>query len=145
MSVGPFHSPSSIVLGPHTLNSVKRGTDRYLVRTGATEAKGGGLCGLRFFRHSFFFVFTPQIGVQLAQILQRETFNLYRSLKLCGCDVVRCDADEIEELQRLGSVRRGVHSATLVPYAAGKCIGSAQESATGWCAVCVSECCLSWS
>jgi hypothetical protein len=55
------------------------------------------------------------IGVQIAHFLKRETFNLYRSMKLNSIDVVKCDSDQVEELAQLDAVKRGIHSVTLIP------------------------------
>jgi hypothetical protein len=57
------------------------------------------------------------IGVQLAKLLRRKTFNLYRCLKKKGVDVRRASADEVASLNEIGAIRNGTHSVTLVPYA----------------------------
>jgi hypothetical protein len=59
------------------------------------------------------------IGVQIAHHFHRETFNLYRSMKLSGIALTKCDPDQIEELARLDAIKRGIHSVTLVPLAHG--------------------------
>lgn len=56
------------------------------------------------------------IGVQIAHYLKRETFNLYRSMKLANIDIIKCQPSEIEELTQLDAIKRGIHSVTLVPY-----------------------------
>lgn len=56
------------------------------------------------------------IGVQIAHYLKRETFNLYRSMKLANIDIIKCQPQEIEELTQLDAIKRGIHSVTLVPY-----------------------------
>lgn len=55
------------------------------------------------------------IGKALAGSLNRETFNLYRSLKLWGCPLRKLFGDEIAPLARLGLVSSGNYCATLVP------------------------------
>jgi hypothetical protein len=59
------------------------------------------------------------IGVQIAHFLKRETFNLYRSMKLNNIDIIKCGNEEIEELTQIDAIKRGIHSVTLVPYEAG--------------------------
>jgi hypothetical protein len=59
------------------------------------------------------------IGVQIAHFLKRETFNLYRSMKLSSIAIIKCQPDEIEELTQIDAIKRGIHSVTLVPYDAG--------------------------
>jgi len=56
------------------------------------------------------------IGVQIAHFLKRETFNLYRSMKLNNIDIIKCLPDQIEELTQIDAIKRGIHSVTLVPY-----------------------------
>jgi len=56
------------------------------------------------------------IGVQIAHFLKRETFNLYRSMKLNNIDIIKCVPDQIEELTQIDAIKRGIHSVTLVPY-----------------------------
>jgi len=59
------------------------------------------------------------IGVQIAHFLKRETFNLYRSMKLSNVEIVKCQAEEIEELTQMDAIKRGIHSVTLVPFEGG--------------------------
>jgi len=59
------------------------------------------------------------IGVQIAHLLNRETFNLYRSMKLSNIDVVKCHPEQIEELTQSDAIKRGIHSVTLIPYEQG--------------------------
>ncbi len=59
------------------------------------------------------------IGVQIAHYLKRETFNLYRSMKLGNIDVIKCVPEQVEELAQLEAVKRGIHSVTLIPVEAG--------------------------
>jgi len=56
------------------------------------------------------------IGVQVASLLQRETYNLYRSLKIKGIYVKRATADQIEWLFKANVVRPGTRSVTFVPF-----------------------------
>ncbi len=56
------------------------------------------------------------IGVQIAQLLKRETFNLYRSLKIKGIDVLRAENEQVDYLVNCNSIKRGTHSVTLVPF-----------------------------
>jgi hypothetical protein len=56
------------------------------------------------------------IGVQVAALLNRETFNMYRSMKIKHIQTTRAKSDHIEFLARAGAVRGGTHSVTLIPY-----------------------------
>jgi len=56
------------------------------------------------------------IGVQIAALLKRETFNMYRSMKIKQIDLVRANPDQVEYFVRAGAVRSGTHSVTLVPF-----------------------------
>ncbi len=56
------------------------------------------------------------VGVQIAKLLKRETFNLYRSMKVKGIEVVRATSEQVEHLMRCGAVKRGTRSVTLVAY-----------------------------
>ena len=56
------------------------------------------------------------IGVQIARLLKRQTFNMYRSMKSKRIRVVRASPDQIKFLLKLGVVPRNTHSVTLVPY-----------------------------
>lgn len=54
------------------------------------------------------------IGVKIAKILRRETFNLYRSMRAKGIELVRLSSVDTQEIVALGAVRRGTHSVTIV-------------------------------
>lgn len=60
--------------------------------------------------HKFF------IGVQVAKLLRRETFNLYRSLKISGTEIIRCNPGQLELMLQLNKVKRGTRSVTLLSY-----------------------------
>jgi len=55
------------------------------------------------------------VGVQMSKVLQRETFNLYRSFKLKKIPFLRASTPEIEFLIEVGAVPGSTHSITLVP------------------------------
>jgi len=59
------------------------------------------------------------LGVQIATLLKRETFNLYRSLKIKGVNMVRANPEQVEFLINCQSIKRGTHSVTLIPYEEG--------------------------
>jgi len=59
------------------------------------------------------------IGVQVAKLLNRETFNLYRSMKVKSIEVIRADPTQLEWLMKVGAVKRGTRSATLLGYIGG--------------------------
>lgn len=59
------------------------------------------------------------IGVQVAAALNRETFNMYRSMKVKGVDLTRAAPAHVEWLIRQGVVKGGTHSVTLIPYDTG--------------------------
>lgn len=56
------------------------------------------------------------VGVQLATLLKRETFNLYRSMKIKNVGVSRATHGQVSFLVKAGAVRPGTHSVTLVDY-----------------------------
>ena len=56
------------------------------------------------------------IGVQLAALLKRETFNLYRSMKIRNVAVSRATHEQILFLLSVGAVRPGTRSLTLLDY-----------------------------
>jgi hypothetical protein len=56
------------------------------------------------------------IGVQIAKLLQRQTFNMYRSMKSKRTRVVRATQSQIKLLLDRGVVPRNTHSVTLIPY-----------------------------
>jgi len=59
------------------------------------------------------------IGVQVAKLLNRETFNLYRSMKVKAIEVIRADPTQLEWLMKVSAVKRGTRSATLIGYTGG--------------------------
>jgi hypothetical protein len=74
------------------------------------------------------------IGVQIAQLLKRETFNLYRSLKIKGIDVLRAENEQVDYLVNCNSIKRGTHSVTLVPFDDGLSfvLGKRTPATLGW-------------
>jgi len=72
------------------------GTVLSVVRVGSTE---------RFF-----------IGTQVAALLKRETFNMYRSMKIKRVDIQRASPEQVDFLAQVGAVKPGTHSVTLIPY-----------------------------
>jgi hypothetical protein len=65
------------------------------------------------------------VGVQLATLLHRETFNLYRSMKIKHVQISRATHDQVLYLVKVGAVRPGTHSVTLVDYET--CLGFLRE------------------
>jgi hypothetical protein len=59
------------------------------------------------------------IGVQIAALLKRETFNMYRSMKSKNIPLRKATAEEVEFLCNHNAVRHGTHSVTLIPYEKG--------------------------
>jgi len=59
------------------------------------------------------------IGVQIAQYLKRETFNLYRSMKIKNLEIVRATPEQVDYLIQSCSIKRGTHSVTMVPLKQG--------------------------
>jgi len=59
------------------------------------------------------------IGVQIAQYLKRETFNLYRSMKIKNLEIVRATPEQVDYLVQSCSIKRGTHSVTMVPLKQG--------------------------
>lgn len=57
------------------------------------------------------------VGVQIASLLKRETFNMYRSMKIKEISIRRASPEEIDFLCKCGAVRGGTHSVTLIPFA----------------------------
>jgi hypothetical protein len=55
------------------------------------------------------------IGVQVAHLLKRETFNMYRSMKIKGVELLKAESDQVEYMITCGAVRSGTHSVTLIP------------------------------
>ena len=56
------------------------------------------------------------VGVQVSKILQRMTFNLYKSLKRKGVMVRRASPHQVCFLIRTHSVPPNTHSVSLIPY-----------------------------
>lgn len=59
------------------------------------------------------------IGVQIASLLKRETFNMYRSMKIKNIIIQRANPEQVDFLCKSNAVRTGTHSVTLIPYEAG--------------------------
>jgi len=59
------------------------------------------------------------IGVQVATLLKRETFNMYRSMKIKNIKLQRATPEQVEYLCNHNAVRSGTHSVTLIPYESG--------------------------
>jgi len=55
------------------------------------------------------------IGAQVAALLKRETFNMYRSMKIKRIEIRRANPAEVAYLVRAEAVRVGTHSVTLIP------------------------------
>eukprot|EP00211_Chloroparvula_japonica_P014286 CAMPEP_0119137156 /NCGR_PEP_ID=MMETSP1310-20130426/23043_1 /TAXON_ID=464262 /ORGANISM="Genus nov. species nov., Strain RCC2339" /LENGTH=238 /DNA_ID=CAMNT_0007128219 /DNA_START=206 /DNA_END=919 /DNA_ORIENTATION=+ len=60
---------------------------------------------------------TYLLGVQLAKLLDRKTFNMYRCMKKKNIVLRRATHQEVEFLCASHAVRTGTHSVTLVPFA----------------------------
>jgi len=54
------------------------------------------------------------IGVQVASLLERETYNLYRSLKVKNIEVKRATVEQIDYLLKNDIVRTGTRSITFI-------------------------------
>ena|SRR3990167_1333393 len=59
------------------------------------------------------------IGVQIAALLKRETFNMYRSMKIKNVRIKRAAPEQVEYLCQCNAVRPGTHSVTLIPFETG--------------------------
>lgn len=59
------------------------------------------------------------IGVQIASLLKRETFNMYRSMKIKNIQIKRASPKQVDFLCECNAVRSGTHSITLIPYESG--------------------------
>lgn len=59
------------------------------------------------------------IGVQIASMLKRETFNMYRSMKIKNIRIKRAAPEQVEYLCQCNAVRAGTHSVTLIPFDSG--------------------------
>jgi len=60
------------------------------------------------------------IGREVATLLKRQTFNMYRSMKLRGIGILRAIPEHVEYFSHLGVVKIGTHSLTLIPYEDGR-------------------------
>lgn len=55
------------------------------------------------------------IGVQIASLLQRETYNLYRSMKVKKITVLRASPEQVDYLLKTNVVKPGTRSITFIP------------------------------
>jgi hypothetical protein len=55
------------------------------------------------------------IGVQIAHLLQRETYNLYRSMKVKNLTIARASPEQVDYLLKTNVVKPGTRSITFVP------------------------------
>eukprot|EP01103_Thecamoeba_quadrilineata_P018785 TRINITY_DN7361_c0_g1_i1.p1 TRINITY_DN7361_c0_g1~~TRINITY_DN7361_c0_g1_i1.p1 ORF type:complete len:281 (-),score=43.88 TRINITY_DN7361_c0_g1_i1:63-905(-) len=55
------------------------------------------------------------IGVEIANLLQRETYNLYRSMKVKNIPVRRATPEQVDFLLKINIVKPGTRSITLIP------------------------------
>jgi len=56
------------------------------------------------------------IGVQIAYLLQRETYNLYRSMKVKNIQVLRATPEQVDFLLKTNVVKPGTRSITFIPF-----------------------------
>jgi hypothetical protein len=61
------------------------------------------------------------LGVQIAGVLKRKTFNLYHCMKKKDIEMRRASQEQIEFLMSVSAVPIGTHSVTFVPIADGLC------------------------
>eukprot|EP01098_Paradermamoeba_levis_P012845 TRINITY_DN5711_c0_g1_i2.p1 TRINITY_DN5711_c0_g1~~TRINITY_DN5711_c0_g1_i2.p1 ORF type:complete len:247 (-),score=47.27 TRINITY_DN5711_c0_g1_i2:174-914(-) len=59
------------------------------------------------------------IGRELAALLNRETFNMYRTMKVKRIEIRRANPEQVEYFAKVGAVRTGTHSVTLIPLSDG--------------------------
>jgi hypothetical protein len=59
------------------------------------------------------------IGAQISLLLNKETFNLYRSMKVKGIELIRADPEQITYLAKICAVKKGTRSVTLIPFESG--------------------------
>lgn len=59
------------------------------------------------------------IGRELAALLNRETFNMYRTMKVKRIEIRRANPEQVEYFAKVGAVRTGTHSVTLIPFVDG--------------------------
>lgn len=55
------------------------------------------------------------IGVQIAHLLQRETYNLYRSMKVKNLAITRASPEQVDYLLKTNVVKPGTRSITFIP------------------------------
>jgi hypothetical protein len=55
------------------------------------------------------------IGVQIAHLLQRETYNLYRSMKVKNLTIARATPEQVDYLLKTNVVKPGTRSITFIP------------------------------
>eukprot|EP01102_Stenamoeba_stenopodia_P004567 TRINITY_DN14866_c0_g1_i1.p1 TRINITY_DN14866_c0_g1~~TRINITY_DN14866_c0_g1_i1.p1 ORF type:complete len:336 (+),score=101.27 TRINITY_DN14866_c0_g1_i1:551-1558(+) len=55
------------------------------------------------------------IGVQIAHLLQRETYNLYRSMKVKNLTITRASPEQVDYLLKTNVVKPGTRSITFIP------------------------------
>ena len=59
------------------------------------------------------------VGYEVANALNRQTFNMYISLRRRGITLDRLSQEKIKELVSYGILAKGVCSITLIPFAEG--------------------------
>ncbi len=59
------------------------------------------------------------VGYEVANALNRKTFNIYRSLRNKGIVLDRLSEMKIKELVSFGILKKGANSITLIPFAEG--------------------------
>jgi hypothetical protein len=59
------------------------------------------------------------VGSELCVMMQREPYNLYRSMLIRKVPMHRCEPMEIQSLVHFGIVQPGIHSVTLVNFSEG--------------------------
>jgi len=59
------------------------------------------------------------IGAQVSALLNKETFNLYRKMKVKGIELVRAEPEQISYLISICAVKKGTRSVTLIPFEGG--------------------------
>lgn len=59
------------------------------------------------------------IGSQIARILNKETFNLYRSMKIKGVEIIKANLDQLRWLKDNDVIESYTRSVTLINYEEG--------------------------
>uniref|UniRef100_A0A7S4L119 Uncharacterized protein n=1 Tax=Paramoeba aestuarina TaxID=180227 RepID=A0A7S4L119_9EUKA len=59
------------------------------------------------------------VGVEMARLLRQQTYNMYRSMKSRGIELIRANQNVLSYLRQQKAVPRNTHSVTLVPYTEG--------------------------